>query len=193
MYIYPHNNPEIRTGSMALYREKKPKKEDYYHSDMDDNYFSKTIYEMDSKNWQQSFIAYLKEPEFKVRSWVYSKNTGAHCWVERIENNFVWCIRYSLKNFGVNRKFKKSDLSHYYPGQEVESFKYVREVLVIEKGHSVRKKEWQEVEKPVEMIQKSKWEDKAPLKLLERESVKTNPEYTQFQKKLKSAKILAEI
>jgi len=62
-YIYPHNDPEIlKLGiRMALYGEKKP--EDNYVTGYGDPAMSVWC--------ENSRIAYLKEPEFKVGDTVY--------------------------------------------------------------------------------------------------------------------------
>jgi len=79
-WIELHNDPEmLKLGfGMALYGEPKPEKRNYYviPNDAIDsvNYFSETIYETDLEKWtEQSFIAYLKEAEFKVGNMVYTE------------------------------------------------------------------------------------------------------------------------
>jgi len=69
-YIYPHKNSEIlKLGiRMALYREKKPEKSYIIPDPIN---VSEAIYQTDLDKWQQSFIAYLKEPEFKGSEKVY--------------------------------------------------------------------------------------------------------------------------
>jgi len=166
-YIYPHNNPEIlKLGiRMALYREKKP--EINYNQPQDDRVL---MHEGEVKNWrEQSFIAYLKEPEFKVGEMVYRKSDYKEIIFEGM----------------------KSDCSHYYPGQEYNGdINYVRKIgrytsqdsiLIDEKP----KIEWQEVEEPEPMlIGETKYHEP---------TYEPNPKYTQFQEEINKAKILADI
>jgi len=200
MYIEPHNDPgilklEIR---MALYEEKKPDKNDYY-PDPDQQYFDDAMYNRDLRYWSKSRIAYLKEPEFKVGDIGHCIRITEHTphWmrkpgiIEEVRKDSI------LINFaGWSGFVLKEDFSHYYPGQEVESFKYVREVeKVVEGWHPeidgvkpvIHQIEWQEVEEPAEA---PNWDEKDK----DREThAKWHLKYTQFQADKKQAEILAEI
>ncbi len=166
-YIYPHSNPEIKTGSMALYREKKPDNMIADYKKITGNYNYKCItcneikigdkrqhicfecYEKTAlEHWQQSFIAYLKEPDFNYGDRIYHQLKGEI-------DHFLTVDNFNL----LNLPYLREAFSHYCPGQQVESFKYVRMVQLNPNAF-----EWQEVE-----------------------------EHTQFQADKKSAKILAEI
>jgi len=74
-FIYPHSSPEILKLGIrwALYREKKPEQ----NYPKDSNYYQseKIEYNKKYRQWQQSRIAYLKEPEFKVGQVIY-------CWID---------------------------------------------------------------------------------------------------------------
>ncbi len=185
MWIEPHTNPNIlKLGiKWALYREKKPDKNNYF------NKFSISIWEEESR------IAYLKEPELTQKQY------------DEFKYKFYVVKDFSYKNTYLNIKgdvidhklwdysifvdlLKKGFLSHYYPGQQVESFKYVRKVEHLQSAIDYQEgfSEWQEVEEPEEekinlhsLIVKGT-ENKYP-----------NPKYTQFQADIKQAKILAEI
>ncbi len=169
-YIYPHIDSKIiKLGiKWALYREKKP---------VDILPAKKEIESI--KRWQQSRIVYIKEPEFKVGDVVYyegNKKSKGIIYKEWIE---TW------------RKLNFKGYSHYYEGQQVESFKYVREVEhevdwlnKMSPRYKKEYSEWQEVEQP------EKWE----IVCAEvDDGASINPKYTQFQEDKKSGVILAEI
>jgi len=128
MYIYPITDPEILELGirMALYREKKPGKPKgsiYPYSDYDD-YFNHEF----PMWYEEHFIAYLKEPEFRVGERFY--------YIEHGETNIVRPTFGYITKEDIKVKEKNIELgieetawlSHYYPGQEVESFKYVRKI-----------------------------------------------------------------
>ena len=75
---------------------------------------------------EQSFIAYLKEPEFKEDNKVYYRGT-LYYFVCFIEKKYCHIIKDLKGTDPINVLLKY--VSHYYPGQQVESFKYVEEVL----------------------------------------------------------------
>ena len=173
-YIYPHSNPKITTGMMAGYRKQYPK---FINSR--DNHV-KTLAE-----WRdQSFIGYIKEPEFKVDNFV---------WWHKLRYRIVevakeW-IRLSDKMSGDDgfmiTKDMYPDNSHYYEGQEESSFKYVREVKI----HDMiaipprRDIQWQEVEEP-----------ELPLNSDGSLNIEWHPHKSaQFQEELKSGAILLEV
>lgn len=191
---------------MALYREKKPEEDDYFESMPDQ-------FESDMIKWrEQSRIAYLKEPEFKVGEKVYEISTGAYAGDV--------CVVWMDLVITTKGRFKEDEISHYCPGQEYDGdIKYVEEkancpecnaslnyekntefwecpqCLEIE-GNRERYHffelniEWQEVEEPEEEILKIDPSD--PLG----EGIKwnhNNPKYTQFQEGINEAKIVAEL
>ena len=188
-YIYPHTDSKIIKlgfGSMALYREKKPDKKDYYAIPDDaikaDNCFSETIFKMDFTNWQESRIGYIKEPEWKDidigQTYYFNGANGLEAYtiktIDGSGNVILWDNQH-IERITTNTKDFDKRFTHYYPGQQVESFKYVREEEV-----RAWKYEWQEVEEPE--ITKLKW--------LENKAMN---DYTQFQEELKSGVILAEV
>lgn len=174
-YIYPHSNPKIlKLGiRMALYREKEPD----YNNINDDTVLS-------TAKWQQSRIAYLKEPEFKDRDVIYHLKTGEELIID-----------------GSIHKGFQEECSHYYPGQQVESsFKYVREEEIYDDEFNWPIKVWQEVEEPERPSAKdAKINDNEEWVLVETASkllVALNKKvklYTQFQADKDKGKILAEI
>ena len=133
-YIYQHTDSKIIKlgfGSMAGYREKKPDKKDYYAIPDDaikaDNYFSETIFKMDFTNWEQSRIGYIKEPEWKIGDVVkrnYSDSSSGYMVgnLIAIKGDTLICF-----NSPYDEGILKKDATHFHPGQQVESFKYVRE------------------------------------------------------------------
>jgi len=167
-WIEQHSNPKIlKLGiKFALYREKKR-------------------------------IAYLKGSEFRV---------GDKVWI--LELNTEWLItelnsggRYTLKSTGkpgfitsstTLYQIESNECSHYYPGQQAESFKYVQLQTVVGTRHSKYGDEeqeaefWQEVEEPYK--ENGKYLDYSI------KNAKTfEEEYTQFKKAVDKGKILAEI
>ena len=185
-YIYPHTDSKILKlgfGSMAGYREKKP--------EWKDGFFNVGLNER-IKQWQeQSFIAYLKEPEFTEITYWKVKELYVIKQFNLREHTFI--IGDILKTGSyffqtLSKLFKEGDLSHYYPGQQEESFKYV-------KYNQRNLVKWQEVEEPEEMISHKKWrifppdsyEDKNEYEMI------PNPKYTQFKEELKSGVILLEV
>ena len=173
-YIYPITDPEIlKLGfRMALYREKRP---------IDILPAKKEIEAL--REWQKSRIAYLKEPEFKVGDVFYlTRNT-----------DFGGIIEYG-------RDYNYKLITHYKSGQEVESFKYVREVEyenTLDRRSSALQiySGWEEVEEPVKMMY-SKIEEAGLYSDGSTDShqhAKFNPIYTQFQEGVKKGEIIAEI
>ena len=117
MYIYPHTDSKILKlgfGSMAGYREKKP--------EWKDGFFNVGLNER-IKQWQeQSFIAYLKEPEFTEITYWKVKELYVIKQFNLREHTFI--IGDILKTGSyffqtLSKLFKEGDLSHYYPGQQV--------------------------------------------------------------------------
>lgn len=112
-YLYPHNNPEITTGQMAVYREPKP-------DPIGDCHGKGTLYDCALKDWQtESLHAYLIEPEFKRGSEVYvngDKRKYIYVRLDEDKTNFAW-IQDQIKDewFLINIK----DLSHFRPGQKM--------------------------------------------------------------------------
>ncbi len=171
-WIEPHNDPKILKLGIrwALYREKKP----------DRNKKKLIFWTFEISEWEEkSRIGYIKEPEWIDNNKVYVKNSGKSSEIP---------ITYFASLY--TEDFTKENLSHYYEGQQVESFKYVRKELKKEveedTGTSFVIKyteQWQEVEQPEHQIEsitrKNTWE--------------TNPKYTQFQEELKSGVILLEV
>ncbi len=194
MYIYPITDPKIlKLGiRMALYREKKPdlmKKAMYSHEDNGEVWVKTPEYNL----WQQSFIAYLKEPEFKAKDIAY-KN-GIKYKITLIKKTSESSICMSVGS-GLRVEINLKDLSHYYEGQEVESFKYVRRIEFEEDEGAVMASieliEWQEVEQPAEE-EKVYIDDEDIEKGYAPDFIFTNDEYTQFQEDKKSGVILLEI
>jgi len=205
-YIYPITDPEIlKLGiRMALYREKKP---EYLTTDFypQPNY-SSAERQMDNAIivWEQSFIAYLKEPEFKE---------GDIAWHPKKGKREIIKVSLNMKGklliyVGKLWYYPASEFSHYYPGQEVESFKYVRKVHIYnpteiyseesgEMEESLSRYEWQEVEEPAEpkYIESEHFNSISTNWLLEDRKAheKWYKLYIQFQEGVKQAKILAEI
>ena len=171
-WIEPHTDSKILKlgfGSMALYREKKPEKEIKSTKDVAIGYgqFSKHL---------KSFIGYIKEPEWKEGDVVkrnYPDSTSGYMVgnLIAIKGEMLICF-----NSPYDEGILKKDATHFHPGQQVESFKYVKRVRL-------ETFKWQEVEQPEHQIEsitrKNTWE--------------TNPKYTQFQEELKSGVILLEV
>jgi len=133
---------------MVLYGEKEP---DY------NNVYDDTV--LSTVKWQQSFIAYLKEPEFKCGDFIYHIETREKWFIRTPEfpNNFI-CDNANSKHV-IFKSILKSDLgdfSHYYPGQEWDGeIKYVRlvknynsEADQPHRKSPIYQTEWQEVEEP---------------------------------------------
>ncbi len=212
-YIYPHTDSKIlKLGiKWALYREKEP----------EENYTTYTFGQVydDIKLWLQSRIAYLKEPEFKVGEMVmYFPKEPLELRPHQLkEESLVVEVLEVLKTrihyydaWSGGKKSRPIEMfSHYYEGQQVESFKYVRLIkgtYCVECGNItillinglyqcqlceriVPKKEtisseWQEVEEP---------EEYRPKKVFDSTIMEANPKYTQFKKELKSGVILLEV
>lgn len=197
-YIYPITDPKILKLGIrwALYREDAPERTDFWvNKNMNDVYYDAQGYLDAEKKHLESFIAYLKEPKFKVGDIIdcyFPNNQLAKRdakIVKMLPNSIIRVIiEGQLPSEWNQWEIKYS--THHHPGQEVESFKYLKEdYLIISerskltntdlaiKGHH---KIWQEVEEPVKV--KGNIGMKKP-----------NPDYTQFQADKKSAKILAEI
>ncbi len=202
-YIYKHKNPEILKlgfGSMALYREKKPE-------ETTRKSFAKEINKI-NEDWHKSwFIAYLKEPEFKVGEIAYKNGIKYKITLIKKTSESAICMNVGS---GLRVEINLKDLSHYYLGQEVESFKYAR-AHCPECGEIVERKtpyyncchkcqvanveaeiEWQEVEEPEEE-EKVYIDDEDIEKGYAPDFIFTNDEYTQFQEELKSGAILLEV
>jgi len=140
--------------------------------------FAKEINKI-NEEWHKSwFIAYLKEPPWKAGNTIYNKE-GKKFIIKDIGNR-----EYRLlggKYGGIYKlKYIKENYSHYYPGQQVESFKYVRAQFQVPYDGSDKFYEWQKVEEEKEMISDGQHEY-------------CNPQYTQFQEDVDKGKILAEI
>jgi len=175
-YIYQHTNSKIlKLGiRMALYREKKPGPVTIMNGVA---HYRRNVFE----KFEASRIAYLKKPEFKDKDEIYYIKSGEKLIIDGF----------------INKELQKQ-CSHYYPGQQVESFKYVEEVLQnwcqeCDKAHVdfkcpecgdstyyVDKLSWQEVEEPVKV--KGNIGMKKP-----------NQAYTQFKEDVDKGIILAEI
>lgn len=178
-YIEPHNDPKIlKLGiRMALYDEPMPAK-NISVKGVNFTLLSRMDY------WRKNHrISYLKEPEFVEGEVVYYKNDiggKSPMIINRKEEERVWLINKFQTKDSFEGCFDWDEMSHYYPRQEVESFKYVREKKVLFFRQGIYKSEWQEVEEPVKV--KGNIGMKKP-----------NPEHTKFQAEIKQAKILAEI
>lgn len=163
MALYREKKPEIPTGNTGAIKEKMDAIEAVANTLM-------TV-------WRSTRLAYLKEPEFKYDDVVFDRECNSYR-VGKINNDGT--ITVVGINKVIKKTFKESDLSHYYPGQEVESFKYVREVLNYQyEGTDVAMNQiplWQEVEVPDKEI---------PTQILIGSEPdidwQPNPEYTQFQ------------
>ncbi len=188
-YIYQHSNSKITTGMMAGYREKKP--DIKQNCDCDNMTICEEYCRMDGRAqrelafWeQQSLIGYIKQPEFKVGEWVYYANMKVE-----IKKLFKKHLHVVYKTQLISISYKQC--SHYYEGQQVESFKYVREVInmtELESGYVQinDRKIWQEVEEPYK--ENGKYSDYSI------KNAKTfEEEYTQFQEDKKQGKILATL
>ena len=181
-YIEPITDPEILKlgfGSMALYREKKPAIGNQIHPDLQDKETFDEGLDIVT-NWQQSFIAYLKEPGFKVGELAYTIDKG-----QLLEPKLTKTGLYYVKN-NINL------FTHYYPGQEWDGdIKYVREVkseVFRKEMHLETFTDWQEVEEPAKYNQPDSF-------YINSDKPHYNPtsEYTQFQEEIKQGKIIAEI
>jgi len=196
MYIYPITDPEILELGirMALYREKKP-------TGFSINPDPEDIGELqtDISEWEMTdFIAYLKEPEFKVGNYVYllnGENEFRYRIYKVIDESFVEleCIEAEeIKTILISK------ISHYCLGQEVESFKYVKKELKKEVEEDTETsfvikytEKWQEVEEPEETTTIKELSQETFTQLVG--SKIPNPKYTQFQKEIEQAKILAKL
>ena len=194
-WIDQHTDPKIlKLGiKWALYREKKPDKKDLtYKKDV----FYERDYNDVLKWWQEkSFIAYLKEPEWKVGETIYRLTdlmqggkvvlkAGQKCTFKYID------VIGKINIKECSGSLMPSEFSHYYEGQQVESFKYVKlletpsKYLYHGNWYPATGWEWRAgAEEPDHQIEsltrKNTWE--------------TNPKYTQFQKELKSGGIQLEV
>jgi len=195
-YIEPITDPKIlKLGiKWALYREKKPDYREVVEHDYLEPY-NDTV-----KKWhEQSRIAYPKEPEFKVGDIVYllkpkiilevECHSGKIYSIDKLQD-----IGVQFDNVGGVWFNNENQLSHYYSGQEVESFKYVRKVehnytdIDAETPNEyfyhadADLTEWQEVEEPnVENYLHFSSDRQYKVAV------------TQFQEDVNKAKILAEI
>ncbi len=139
-WIEPHTDTKILKLGIrwALYREKKP------------DHLPTINHEWANKHR----IGYLKEQEFKVGDLYYKKG----------KKKGSWNATYTIGDIDLV-EFTQQQLSklysHYYPGQEESSFKYVRKVETVDKTPISDKFnsttqvlkyqfEWQEVEQPEE-------------------------------------------
>ncbi len=123
-YIYQHTDSKIlKLGiKWALYREDTPERTDFWvNKNMNDVYYDASGYLNAEKKHLESLIGYMKEPEFKV---VLGEN------VYKIGFSLPHTIKSIVNSTTVllenNDRHEISTLSHYYPGQQVKSFKYVR-------------------------------------------------------------------
>ena len=148
MYIYPITDPEILRLEirMALYREPMP---DYSGYDELSKLQSKVL-----KQWeQQSRIAYLKEPEFKVGDVVYVNGEGKEWELTEIHDK-GYNLKIDTRRTNGKMSFRIAQLSDlsYYPGQEYDGeVKYVIEVEIkmMDYGSEHTERfEWQDVEEP---------------------------------------------
>ena len=181
MYIYPITDPEIlKLGiRMALYREKKctdTNCQDGISVTAFGDYMGKCPH---CNDWTKSRIAYIKEPEFKARELVYDKD-GRKVRITNINKGIVhYHYTDNPQRYSIPLDIFKQFNSHYYPGQEVESFKYVREmeIKMMDYGSKhTERLEWQEVEEPIMRI-----------------DFIIDPKYTKFQEEVNKGEILAEI
>jgi len=178
-YIDQHSNHKILKIRIkwALYGEKKPEITQYINSGGIKKRFI-------AKWEEQSRIAYLKEPEFKVGDKVYYMGIPARL-IEKDKDQ--WLVGDYLQKTKLQYFRKESDLSHYYPGQQVESFKYVELIEKISKNYPYLndKHKWQEAEEPEPMfVGKTKYHEP---------TYEPNPKYTQFQEDVDKGIILAII
>jgi len=191
-YIEQHSNPEIlKLGiKYALYGEKRPDEHDFHRLEDGMPSFEIEEFREACEQWQQSRIAYLKEPEFKV----------GEIWYWRVTNMRGQKYNPTSDDFGHTKGFELEQIeiakrfSHYYPGQQVESFKYVREMNFYEfkkvpddgsKWNEWKNNKWQEAEEPEPMfVGKTKYHEP---------TYEPNPKYTQFQEDVERGIILAEI
>jgi len=152
-YNYPITDPKtLKLGiKYALYPRPKYNKKEWslYHGTNGE--FNKESFERYIKAHEQSRIAYLKEREFKVGDVVYYKDKPNHSWYTKLKlgkryNKLSWRFNAldGSKGFGIIEEIK---ITHYYPGQQVESFKYVKERLINIDACPLFT-EWQEVEEP---------------------------------------------
>ncbi len=199
---------------MALYREKKPEKWPFLVKEANASDKATQIeqatdqarknYERAIKYWQQSRIAYLKEPEFKVGETWYFIKTGKSVRCTGTLDEGKTFIYQSIKGTGTIAKNEVESLfSHYYPGQEWDGeVKYVRahcpecnEILDRQvkdwnachecgEAHPDSDIKWQEVEEPEELLKTERYGKPRYWK---------NTRYTQFQADKKSGDVLAEI
>lgn len=198
-YIEPITDPKILKlgfGSMALYKKPWPQ-------------FDLKYYHISSRNqilevWEQSFITYLKEQEFKVREIVYwDKGERRHIIEEVLKDSKQIILQ------DVVGPLPFSVISHNYPGQEYDGdIKYVEKIHVCPKcleevtypslnihwcqscgEYTAGETDWQEVEEPEEALIDYSLNTGDEV----RQELSTNPLYTQFQEDKKKAKIIAEI
>jgi len=185
-YIYPHSNPKILKPGIkfALYREKKPGIEDALpgREKMAEAFIPGLL-----KLWQQTRIAYLKEPEFKVGEQIYSDNwelwQDTRFVITEIEGDMIKCLDNS--SLPSVHRFDKEWCSHYYPGQQYDGeIKYVRKLY----SQSGRWIGWQEVEEP-EVYPEYDGISLDPPEV----AYDTTDEWRQFQEDVDKGIILAEI
>ena len=186
-YIYKSDKP----GMMAGYRVKRPDEHDFHSLEDGVPSFEIEEFREACEKWQQSRIAYLKEPEWVNGERWYCIDDGT---IGRVDSDWLMINESILHHY-----------SHYYEGQEVDdkyfcfvekgetNFEYCPECdqpfdeRYINTGYQecscgYESPEWQEVEEPYEFIE-NPMNVKYPL-------VITNPKYTQFQEELKSDDVL---
>ena len=142
-------NIHFKDGKPFGYLEPKPKE-----IETDNEYWWKQ-HDIDLKFWQSTCIA-IKEPEFGEEETIYESKTGKQ-WVVFdiiLATNQIECFELNPNRIGRRyKKFKKSDLSHYYEGQEIDRDKFRlvkkakqmfedKEVVILGGG------KWQEVKEP---------------------------------------------
>ena len=190
-YIEPITDTKILKlgfGSMALYREKKPKM-------IEDCHGSLLLYKCEIGEFEQSRIAYLKEPEFKAGEVIYWK--GEQYIIESIEGNYA--ILSYPKNPNIDPSlFPLNELSHYYPGQEYDGeIKYVRKVKLETRffnnpPHYIEF-EWQEVEEPAEAAPNRKAYTEDEKQLWVDDLKEWRNDYNKFQEGVNNGEILGVI
>lgn len=136
LYTHFHNNPEI-PYPMALYREPKPlslikpKSKKIPAFTITDK---PTIgIGQIAEQWLASFLAYIKEPEWKIGENVnrlYPTNEGYVVGtLIAIKEKILIC-----HNAPFDEGILKTEATHYHEGQQIdlEKFRYVREVFKVE-------------------------------------------------------------
>lgn len=86
--------------------------------------------------WQDTIIAYMKEPEFKDKDIVFDIKTGQKCRIDKegMTDDKVWVLNMtgSIGGIMLNKEQLNELYSHYHEGQviDLKDYRYVEEVLV---------------------------------------------------------------